>query len=412
MIQSILELFAPGGISSRKSVQNRAHAGTDNASSSVCHTQSDHGCLQSTTSARARRAAPATTRLDARIRRFAPVEIAPSVEPLPRNEREALAQLVKAAMLMDGLFLEQVWAGNPSLLTHLAADRTPEGQAELHYFLINKGPWSRLDHNEPFLRLATCRAKPPQANFYPADATKEEVEKWFGTLKGDAHAAAVGFFTVIRRGADRRLIAVPYSFEYQNALVTAAGYLREAAKLTTQPTLKKYLELRADAFLSNDYYASDIAWMELDASIEPTIGPYETYEDEWFGYKAAFEAFVTLRDDAETKKLGGVQLRAAGARGRVADRSEIPQPEAGRTCTHSGRQRGVQRRRRQSRRPDRRLQPAERRPRHQGEGLEARDAEERAGGEVRERADADRGRRAPCRPIARRCRSTRSSRTS
>jgi hypothetical protein len=246
--------------------------------------------------------APATTALDARIRRFAPVEIAPSVEPLPRNEREALAQLVKAAMLMDGLFLEQVWAGNPSLLTHLAADRTPEGQAELHYFLINKGPWSRLDHNEPFLRLATP-PKPPQANFYPADATKEEVEKWFGTLKGDAHAAAVGFFTAIRRGADKRLIAVPYSIEYQNTLVAAAGYLREAAKLTTQPTLKKYLELRADAFLSNDYFASDMAWMELDASIEPTIGPYETYEDEWFGYKAAFEAFITLRDDAETKKL-------------------------------------------------------------------------------------------------------------
>jgi Peptidase family M49 len=249
-------------------------------------------------------AAPqATSQLDAKIARFAPVDLAPSVAQLPPNEADALAKLIRAASVMDGLFLEQVWAGNPSMLVQLAADRTPEGRAELHYFLINKGPWSRIDHQEPFLRAATP-AKLPQANFYPADATRDEIDKWTATLKGDAHAAAVGFFTVIRRGPGRQLMAVPYSIEYQNALTTAAGYLREAAKLTTQPSLKKFLELRADAFLSNDYFASDMAWMELDASIEPTIGPYETYEDEWFGYKAAFEAFVTVRDDAETKKLG------------------------------------------------------------------------------------------------------------
>jgi len=248
-------------------------------------------------------AAPVTTsQLDPKIARFAPVDLAPPVTQLPPNEAAALAKLIQAASVMDGLFLEQVWAGNPSTLVQLAADRTPEGQAELHYFLINKGPWSRIDHNEPFLRTTTP-AKLPQANFYPADATRDEIDKWTATLKGDAHDAAVGFFTVIRRGANRQLVAVPYSVEYQNALQTAAGYLREAAKLTTQPSLKKFLELRADAFLSNDYYASDMAWMELDASIEPTVGPYETYEDEWFGYKAAFEAFITLRDDAETKKL-------------------------------------------------------------------------------------------------------------
>ncbi len=109
---------------------------------------------------------------------------------------------------------------------------------------------------------------------------------------------------MIRRGADGKLMAVPYSVAYRNTLVAAAAALTDAAALTTQPSLKKFLELRADAFLSNDYYASDVAWMELDASIEPTIGPYETYEDEWFGYKAAFEAFVTLRDDVETQKLG------------------------------------------------------------------------------------------------------------
>ncbi len=242
--------------------------------------------------------------LETKIRRFAPVDVAAPVNGLPESERRALTRLIDAARIMDGLFLEQVWAGNTSVLAHLAADRTPEGQAELHYFLINKGPWSRLDHHEAFLRPGiNIPAKPPQANFYPADATREEVDKWIGSLKGPAHAEATSFFTVIRRGSDGKLMAVPYNVEYQNALTAASTALKEAAALTSQPSLKKYLELRAAAFLSNDYFPSDIAWMELDASIEPTIGPYETYEDEWFGYKAAFEAFVTLRDDAETKKL-------------------------------------------------------------------------------------------------------------
>src|SRR5262249_44273372 len=106
-----------------------------------------------------------------------------------------------------------------------------------------------------------------------------------------------------RRSPDGKLTAVPYSLEYQGELAVAARLLREAASLTKQPTLKAFLERRAGAFISNDYYASDVAWMELDASIEPTIGPYEVYEDEWFNYKAAFESFVTLRDDEETRKL-------------------------------------------------------------------------------------------------------------
>ena len=171
----------------------------------------------------------------------------------------------------------------------------------LHYFLINKGPWSRLDHHEPFIPGAP--AKPESANFYPAGATKDEIQKWLDSLTGSAKTAATGFFTTIRRGPDGRFMAVPYSVEYQGELALAASLLREAAQLTTQPTLKKFLTSRADAFISNDYYASDVAWMELDASIEPTIGPYEVYEDEWFNFKAAFEAFITVRDEAESKKL-------------------------------------------------------------------------------------------------------------
>ena len=96
-------------------------------------------------------AAPAASPLDRKIARFAPVDITANVPALPQNEQAALGEIIRAAAIMDGLFLQQVWAGNTTLLTALAADRTPEGQAELHYFLINKGPWSRLDHDETFL---------------------------------------------------------------------------------------------------------------------------------------------------------------------------------------------------------------------------------------------------------------------
>jgi hypothetical protein len=254
-----------------------------------------------------------TTELDRKIRRFAPVDLTVDIAPLPGNEPGVLAHILRAARLMDGLFLEQVWAGNAALLTQLGRDTSDDGRRLLHYFLINKGPWSRLDHDETFIPASFgVPGKPAAANFYPADATKEEIEKWFASLSGEARTAATGFFTLIRRDGDRRLTAVPYSVAYQNTLIEAANHLRAAAAMTSQPTLKRYLELRAQAFLTNDYYDSDIAWMELDASIEPTIGPYETYEDEWFGYKAAFEAFVTLRDDDETKKLGvfGSELQA------------------------------------------------------------------------------------------------------
>ncbi len=255
--------------------------------------------VNSQTSAAA--AMPGVAELERMTARFAPADIGAPIAQLPASERQALAKLVEAARIMDGLFLEQVWAGNSSMLSSLAADTTPPGRARLHYFLINKGPWSRLDHNAPFVPGAP--AKPAEANYYPSGASREATEKWIGTLAEQDRRAATGFFTTIRRRPDGTLTTVPYSIEYQGALARAAQLLREAAALTTQPTLKRFLELRADAFLSNDYYASDVAWMEIDASLEPTIGPYEVYEDEWFNYKAAFEAFITVRDDAETAKL-------------------------------------------------------------------------------------------------------------
>ena len=263
---------------------------------------------------------PSLADLRAMTARFAPAEIGADVTALPEGERRALAKLVEAAKLMDSLFLRQVWAGNDAMLqdlAHAAVTRGPaaadarqaEAEARLHYFLINKGPWSRLDHNKVFIPGAP--AKPESGNFYPDGADKAAVQAWFDTLTGEARASATGFFTTIRRapGAAKPgagatpFTAVPYSIEYQSELGRAAMLLREAAELTGQPTLKRFLTSRADAFLTNDYYASDVAWMELDASIEPTIGPYEVYEDEWFNQKAAFEAFITVRDEAESKRL-------------------------------------------------------------------------------------------------------------
>ena len=244
---------------------------------------------------------PMVQQLRSMTARFAPVDLTADISSLPPNERQALAKLIEAAKAFDSLFLRQVWAGNEPLLLTLVRDSSDLGRARLHYFLINKGPWSRIDDNEPFVPGAP--AKPPQGSFYPPDSTKNEIESWIGTLPATERTRATGFFTTIRRGPDGRLTAVPYSIEYQPEVGRVAALLRQAAALTAQPTLKRFLDARADALLSNDYYASDVAWMELDASIEPTIGPYEVYEDEWFNYKAAFEAFITVRDDVESAKL-------------------------------------------------------------------------------------------------------------
>jgi hypothetical protein len=257
---------------------------------------------------------PELTKLQAATAQYAPTDIGADLSTLPANEQQALAKLVQAGWIMDALFLRQSWAGNEGMLLHLLTDRSALGQARLHYFLINKGPWDRLDHNAPF--VAGVPAKPDGANFYPAGAGKADIEAWLMTLPEAERTLATGFFTTIRRpvaakGGKAGFEIVPYSVEYQGELARAADLLREAAALTAQPTLKAFLNSRADAFLSNDYYASDVAWMELDASIEPTIGPYEVYEDEWFNAKAAFEAFIAVRDDGETAKLAklGAELQ-------------------------------------------------------------------------------------------------------
>ena len=242
--------------------------------------------------------AAALARLNARL---APVDLRVELGKLPPPERAALARIVQAAAVMDPLFLRQVSAGNEKLEDSLEKDTTPLGRERLHAFRQNKGPWLRLDEDRPF--LPGVGEKPAAGNFYPAGATRKDVEAWLNQLPAEQHTAATGFFTTIRKGADGKFKVVPYSEEYRTELAKAAELLRQAAQQTRQPTLRAYLEKRAAAFLSNDYYDSDVAWMKLDSSIEPTIGPYEVYEDGWFNAKAGFEAFVTLRDDAETAKL-------------------------------------------------------------------------------------------------------------
>jgi hypothetical protein len=246
---------------------------------------------------------PATeSPLSTKIRRFAPTDVTADLAQLSDDDRKALDKMIEAAKLLDPLFLRQVWSGNEALQKKLEADTSPEARERLHYFMINKGPWSRLDKNEPFID-GVPPMKPPQAGYYPDDIKKDEFIAWVATLPEPEKQRATGFFTVIRRGADGKLRIVPYHEEYREFLEPAAKLLKEAADLASNQTLKNFLTKRADAFLSDDYYASDVAWMDLDAPIEVTIGPYETYEDELFGYKAAFEAFVTLRDEAESAKL-------------------------------------------------------------------------------------------------------------
>jgi hypothetical protein len=245
---------------------------------------------------------PTLSQLQEMNARFAPVRPKYDESSLSTGDRKALPKLLDAARVLNLLFMDQLWSGARVLYSKLQQDKTPLGQVRERYFWLNKGPWADLDGHAAFIPGVPER-KPLGANFYPEDMTREEFEAWVKTLPLADRQQAEGFFTVIRRDASRKLTFVPYSKAYAADLAKAAELLREAAALTDNASLKKFLTLRADAFLSNDYYASDVAWMDLDAPLDITIGPYETYNDELFGYKAAFEAYITIRDDRETGHL-------------------------------------------------------------------------------------------------------------
>jgi hypothetical protein len=258
-------------------------------------------------------ATPASvTQLQTMTKRFAPVDLTADTAKLSAGDRVAIAKLIDAAKIVDTLQLRQRWSGNEALWAALQKDTTPLGKARRDYFWLNKGPWSIIDGNRSFMpaEYAGIRIpaeKPPGANFYPEGASKEELEAWMNGLPAAGKEQAQWFFTVIRKNKDDKragkFTIVKYSDEYRNELQKLSKLLKEAADATDNASLKKFLNLRADAFLSNDYLASDFAWMDLDSPVDVTIGPYETYNDELFGYKAAFEAYVNVRDQKETDKL-------------------------------------------------------------------------------------------------------------
>ena len=213
------------------------------------------------------------------------------------NERQVVAKLIEASKQIDEIYWRQVSEDNPALREQLSkqASDSALARAGLDYFIANKGPWDRLKGDEPFIGT---EKKPAGAAFYPSDMTKEELEKYVAAHP-DKKDQLEGLFTVVRRdGAN--LASIPYGTYYKDLLDQAATHLREAANISNDGALKRFLMLRADAFKSDNYRESDMAWMDLTGNIEVVIGPYEVYEDNLFNYKASYESFVTVVDKPES----------------------------------------------------------------------------------------------------------------
>lgn len=251
---------------------------------------------------------PSLADLEARRAEFVDVEIAPD-QAVGERDLDVLRPLVRAAMVLDRLFWRQASADGPRIRAELASARDDRGRVLRDLVEIHYGPYDRLRGHQPFL---DAPRKPLGATFYPADMTRQEFESHLRAHPEDREAFESPF-TVIRRDEGGRLRAIPYSEFYREDLVEAARLLRDAASRTRDPALARFLASRADAFESNDYYESDMNWMDLGTAtdgepsdIEVTIGPYEVYEDRLFNLKAAFEAFVTVRDRAESEKLARV----------------------------------------------------------------------------------------------------------
>jgi hypothetical protein len=236
-----------------------------------------------------------------RLAVYAPFEMRIPNDLLDERDRETLCELYRAAKVMDEIFLRQVSGDNTALREKIVA----AGDGELiTFFDLNFGPWDRLRENEPFIGQSE---KPLGADFYPLDMTTEEFDAWISAHPEDKKAFEEEF-TVIRRTAEGGLEAVPYSLEYAEPLDEAAAHLERAADLSKNESLSNYLNLRAKAFKTDDYFESDMAWMDVEGNLlDVTIGPYEVYEDNLFNYKAAFEAFICVRDPEESLKLDGLK---------------------------------------------------------------------------------------------------------
>lgn len=233
-------------------------------------------------------AEPARMTVRQRLDRYAPVRLTADLAALTVNERRMLPLLIEAADAMNELFWRQSWGGKQELMSRID-DAATRQFAELNY-----GPWDRLADNEPF--VAGIGPKPAGAQFYPGDMTKEELEQAVAA-SDDKGEALKGLYTLVRRDAAGKLAAEPYSQAYRDKLELAAAKLREAAELAEDAGLKRYLTLRAEALLTDDYQPSDMAWMDMKTNtLDIVIGPIETYEDRLFGYKAAFEGYVLVKD--------------------------------------------------------------------------------------------------------------------
>lgn len=220
---------------------------------------------------------------------YATVKLTADLSAFDAKQKKMIARLVEAADSMNAIYWQQAWGDKDALLQKI------NDPAMREFAEINYGPWDRLDNDQPFIE--GIGARPAGAQFYPADMSKEEFEK--SALKDKT-----ALYTLLRRDAQGQLITVPYHEAYKAELEKAAGLLRDAAKLSQDAGFRKYLVLRADALLSDDYQPSDFAWMAMKNNpVDIVIGPIETYEDQLYGYKASYESYVLIKDQAWSKKL-------------------------------------------------------------------------------------------------------------
>ena len=240
-----------------------------------------------------RQAAQPTSRVDSLLAQYDTFTLTTELAQLTDAEQQMLPLLIDAAKEMDAIFWEQAVGPKDSVLGSI-----PDS-AVRRYADINYGPWDRLDGNTPFVE--GVGPKPEGARFYPADITRAEFDSAVAGSNGDELKS---LYTMVRRDGNGALIAVPYHAAFAQRTRRAADLIRQAAALAPQESLKRYLELRADALMSDDYRASDLAWMDMrDNVLEVVIGPIETYEDELYGQKAAHEAFVLVKDTEWSQRL-------------------------------------------------------------------------------------------------------------
>jgi len=231
-----------------------------------------------------------------RMSEYTTVKLTADTTELTPKERQMIPLLIDAAKAMDPIYWQQAYGSRDSLFAQV------NDEGVRRFIDINYGPYDRLDNNAPF--VPEVGPRPPGANLYPKDITKEEFEA--AVAKGPkAHADSLkSLYTLVRRAPDRTLIAIPYHVAFKDQNEIAAAKLREAAKLAEDPGLRRYLQLRATALLTDNYQLSDLAWMDMkNNTIDIVIGPIETYEDGLYEYKAANEAYVLIKDKAWSQRL-------------------------------------------------------------------------------------------------------------